>query len=377
MGHGAEARFQRLMLRHVSPPADPPVLNASHATRLLERTIRVPFFTHSYAFYHSMEHGFTPRDLAHFAYTHDLHGACLHVNDGGKSAVRNMSGGEREAFRRQLEELSLALHLEISSTDRRDVDQVIECALALGVTNIRVYARHEGPLSDVMERVYADLAYACERANQLNLQFDYEQHEDLRAAEIAAILERIGDRRVNALFDYSNSLNAYEEPLAALRILAPFVRQAHIKGARKVVEGDGWGQIGVPQGCDEDELPGARLLHELLMLGEKRRQVICFALEQEVDYYAPAFRRRNEPREPVIRYREPSETPVDRSKSTERLLADERRWAVQQVNWNRALVATFRELAFQVVPKGRDREPASVASLPEATYATKDALVPG
>jgi hypothetical protein len=377
MDHGAEARFERLMLRHVSPPADPPILSAPHAARLLERSVNVPFFAHSYSFYHNMEHGFSPRELVNFAYTHDLHGACLHINDGDASSVRNMLAGEREAFRRQLEDLGIALHLEISSTNRKDVDQVIECSGALGVTNIRVYARHEGALSDVMERVYADLAYACERANQLNLQFDYEQHEDLRAAEIAAILERIGDRRVNALFDYSNSFNAYEEPLAALRILAPFVRQAHIKGARKVVEGDGWGQIGVPQGCDEDELPGARLLHELLLLGEERPQVICFALEQEVDYYAPAFRRPNEPREPVIWYREPSETPVDRSKSTERLLSDERRWAIQQVNWNRALIATFRELAFQVVPKGRDREPASVANLPEATYAMKNARAPG
>ena len=377
MDHGAEARFERLMLRHVSPPVDAPILNAPHATRLLERTVNVPFFAHSYSFYHSMEHGFTPSDLAQFAYTHDLHGACLHVSDGGKSAVRHMSEAERAAFRRQLEDLGIALHLEISSTRRKDVDLVIDCARALGVTNIRVYARHEGPLREVMERVYADLAYACDRANQLDLQFDYEQHEDLKAAEIGEILERIGDRRMNALFDYSNSLNAYEEPLAALRILAPFVRQVHIKGARKVVEDDGWGQIGVPQGCAEDELPGARLLHELIMLGAEKPQVICFALEQEVDYYAPAFRRRNEPSEPVIRYREPSETPVDPSKSTERLLADERRWAVQQVSWNRALIATFRELAFQMVPERRDRDPASFASLPEASYAMKTARVPG
>src|SRR5262245_8028578 len=165
MTHSAEDRFEGLMLRHVSPPVEPPVLNPAHAARLLERTINVPFFAHSYPFYHNMEHGFTPRDLVHFAYTHDLHGACLHLNDGGKSSVGSMSGREREAFRRELEDLGTALHLEISSTSRRDIDRVIECAGALGVTNIRVYARHEGPLSEVMERVYADLAYACERAN--------------------------------------------------------------------------------------------------------------------------------------------------------------------------------------------------------------------
>jgi hypothetical protein len=372
MDQGAEARFKRLMLKHASPPIDPPPLNAAHAARLLERTGNVPFFAHSYSFYRSMEHGFAPRDLMDFVYTHDLHGACLHLNDGGDTSVGKMSGKDREIFRRQLEDLGLALHLEISSTERKEIDRAIDCARALGVTNIRVYARHQGQLAEVMESVYADLAYACERANKLDLQFDYEQHEDLKAAEIATILQRIGDRRMNALFDYSNSLNAYEEPLAALRILAPYIRQVHIKGARKTIEGNGWGQIGVPQGCDEDELPGARMLHDLLLLGDGKPQVICFALEQEVDYYAPAFRLKDEPREPLIRYREPSETPQDKSKSTERLIADERRWAVQQLNWNRALTATFRELALQILPEKRARELPSVVSLPEASYAMKN-----
>ncbi len=372
MDHGAEARFKRLMLKHANPPTEPPPLDLAHAARLLERTANVPFFAHSYSFYRSMEHGFAPRDLMDFVYIHDLHGACLHLNDGGDTSVGKMSGKDREVFRRQLEDLGLTLHLEISSTERPEIDRAIDCARALGVTNIRVYARHQGTLAEVMESVYADLAYACERANKLDLQFDYEQHEDLKAAEIAAILQRLGDRRMNALFDYSNSLNAYEEPLAALHILAPYIRQVHIKGARKTVEGNGWGQIGVPQGCDEDELPGARMLHDLLMLGDGIPQVICFALEQEVDYYAPAFRLKDEPREPVIRYREPSETPQDKSKSTDRLIADERRWAVQQLNWNRALIATFRELALQVAPEKRDRDLPSVVSLPETSYAMKN-----
>jgi len=371
MDHSAAARFKRLMLAQASPAVDPPPLDAKHAARLLERTANVPFFAHSYSFYRSMEHGFAPRDLMDFVYTHDLHGACLHLNDGGETSVGKMSGKDRETFRRQLEDLGLALHLEISSTERREIDRAIDCATALGVRNIRLYARHQGTLREVMDLVYADLAYACELANRLDLHFDYEQHEDLKAAEIAAILERLRDRRMNALFDYSNSLNAYEEPLAALHILAPFIRQAHIKGARKTIEGEGWGQIGVPQGCAEDELPGARMLHDLLMLGDGKPQVICFALEQEVDYYAPAFRLRNEPDDPVIRYREPSETPPDKSKSTGRLIADERRWAIQQLTWNRALIATFRELASQTLPGRRDHELDPVARLPEASYAMK------
>jgi hypothetical protein len=365
MDQNATTRFGNLLQLHVNPADKAPPLDIDNATRLLARTANVPFFTHSYSFYHGMNNGFTPADLVRFAYENDLHGICLHISDGGSSCVRTMTPSEQDVLRKLAEDLRISIHLEISSTDRREIDTVIECARVLGVCNLRFYARHEGPLSSVIEKAYADLAYACDLAHRHDLYFDYEQHEDLRADEIAALLARINDRRMNALFDYSNSLNAYEEPLAALRVLAPYIRQVHIKGARKLIEGDGWGQLGVVQGSSEDQLPNARMLYELLMLGEDSPQVICFALEQEVDYYAPAFRRRDEPADPIIQYREPSETPVDYNKSTERLLSDERRWANQQIAWNRGLVGTFRELAYQVVPEQRRSDLPTVAYLPE------------
>src|SRR5262249_48714780 len=119
---------------------------------------------------------------------------------------------------------------------------------------------------------------------------------------------------------------------------------------------------------DEDEMPGARMLHDLLMLGDDKLQVICFALEQEVDYYAPAFRRAHEPADPLIQYREPSETPVDRTKPRDRLLSDERRWAVQQLSWNRDLVALLRERARAVLGTTGNADVPSIAKLPQAAY---------
>jgi hypothetical protein len=50
------------------------------------------------------------------------------------------------------------------------------------------------------------------------------------------------------------------------------------------------------------------MLYELLLLGDEAPQVIAFALEQEVNYYAPPFRRRGEGADPLIRHREPSDT---------------------------------------------------------------------
>ncbi len=352
MATAIQERFEQLLTANVTGAnADrPPLLDRQLAARLLERTDRVPFFAHCFSFFHNMARaGFTPWHLAEFAYCHGLLGVCLHIKDGGASSLSAMSAKDLEAFRRRLDELCLTLHLEISSTAPSEVDSVVQLARALGVVNVRFYARHEGRLSEVMESIYSDLCYACDQAARFNVRFDYEQHEDLKAAEIVALIQRVGDPRLNILFDYSNSINAYEDPLAAFRVLAPYIRQVHIKGARRIEEDDGWGQVGVVQGSAQDELPGTRLLYELLMLGRDEPQVICFALEQEVDYYAPAFRRRTEPPDPVIPYREGSDTALDLSKPLDRSLVDEKRWASDQVAWNRAVVRTLRELASLVV----------------------------
>ncbi|MEQ1768231.1 MAG: TIM barrel protein [Devosia sp.] len=339
----AADHFRALLAEEGAPP--PPVLDVLRARRILERTENVPFFAHSYTLIHNLDYGpTTTRDLLDFAYTHGLAGLCLHINDGDGSSVGRMTGAEREVFRRHIEGLGLRLHLEISSSERAELDRVTACARDLGVENIRLYARYEGPLSSVIERIYADMCYAAELANRHDLCIDYEQHEDLRASEIADILRRVGDPRINALFDYTNSLNAHEEPLEALAILAPYIRQVHIKGGRKVVEGRGWGQMGVPQGSAEDTLPGNRMLYELLMLGEDAPQVVCFALEQEVGYYAPPFRLEGEEADPHIQFRAPSETPLPEAKALPRHLLDEMRWAIQQIEWNRTLVARLREI---------------------------------
>ena len=151
-------------------------------------------------------------------------------------------------------------------------------------------------------------------------------------------------RLAHALFDHPSSCNAKKPPLDAIANLAPHIRQAHIMGGRKVGKGAGWGQLGLPQGSDEDELPGNRMLYELLMLGEATPQVICFALEQEVGYYAPPFRLDGEESDPIIQFREPSQTPLDTSRPLERILLYERRWASQQVVCNRTTVAVLREI---------------------------------
>ena len=346
MNNKIQERFNALLSHNVVEQAPAPVLTQALAQRLLERLGQLRLFAHAYPLLTNLTHGrVTPADLLDFAYRHELQGLSLHVLDGEQNSLSQMTPAQLQAFADKAKALGLDVHVEISSTLKKDVDQVIAIAKALGVCNIRVYSRYEGPLSRVMDIIESDLHYLAQQADAHNLYFDFEQHEELKSDEIAQLLKRLDHPRLHALFDFGNMINACEQPLQALRNLAPHIRQSHLKGVRIVAEHNGFGHYGVLQGSADDDLPSARMLFELLMLGDTAPQVTAFILEQENHYVAPAFRQQQEAADPFIAYREMSDTPLPAGFTLERMLADEHRWANNQVAYVRGLLNEFRTLA--------------------------------
>jgi sugar phosphate isomerase/epimerase len=346
--HALQTRFAELLGRNLdaSERSTLPTLDAPLARKLLARLDAVPLFAHAYTHLMNFTHGtFRPVDLLDFAYRHELSGVCIHLADGEERSLGRANDATLQAVAAHARRLGLAVHLEISSTAREEVDHAIHVARVMGVRHLRVYSRYEGLLSAVMARVSQDLRYLAAQADLHDLHIHFEQHEELKSAEIAALLTEIAHPRLWALFDCGNMINAAEQPLDALRTLAPWIRQAHLKGVHILPEGPGNGHRGVLQGSAEDDLPVPRMLFELLMLGEDAPQVLALALEQENYYYAPMFRHREEPTDPFIPYREMSETTLPEGMSMQDMLEGEPRWASNQVRVVRSILQELRWLA--------------------------------
>lgn len=323
-----------------------PELTTALASKLIERIDGIPLFAHAYSMLGNFTYGILlPRDLLVYAYEHELQGVCIHLLDGEERGLGQMEDAQLEEFGAEARRLDLAIHLEISSTRKTDVDEVVRIALILGVKHIRVYSRYEGFLSKVLEIVASDLQYLAQLADLHDLHFYFEQHEELKSTEIARALEVANHPRLHALFDFGNMINAHEQPMEALRELAPHIRQVHMKGIKIIPEGNGFGHLGVLQGSPEDDMPGARMLYELLMLGEDDPQLIAFALEQENHYRAPAFRLSDEVEDPFIPYRDLSSTDLPEGLSMSEMLLQEPQWAVNQLTHVRTVLAQLRELS--------------------------------
>ena len=342
-----QSRFETLLSHKVGrDDASPvPARTPTVAAKLLARIASVRLFAHAYPQIMNLTYGsYRPIDLLEFAHRHELSGISIHLADGEARSIQRMGNEDLLLLSRQAQALGLDIHLEISSTQKADVDRVMEVARLMGVKNIRVYSRYEGRLSQVLGIIEADLLYIAQQADLYDLYVDFEQHEELKSSEIAALLQRIRHPRLHALLDFGNMINAGEQALPALHCLAPHIRQVHLKGIRIVPQANGFGQYGVLQGSAEDDLPNARMMFELLMLGDSEAQVIAFSLEQENHYSAPAFRCTNEETDPFIPYREMSQTSLPQGYTLEQMMAEEERWAINQITYIRSLLQQFKSL---------------------------------
>ncbi|MBB3066194.1 sugar phosphate isomerase/epimerase family protein [Limibacillus halophilus] len=322
-------------------------LSKTQAAELARRARHAPLFMHAYSLHLNFRFGdFKPIDLLDFAAEQKLIGVKIHVEDGEEAnSLLTASDKTRAAFADHARALGLKVHIETSSTALGDLEAAIEVARAVGGVSVRSYPRYEAHVSEIIARTIDDLKALSRLDPEGKLLFTLEQHEDLNSTDLVGIVEAVGNPHLSLLFDFGNMINAYERPLEALRIQAPHVTEVHVKDCHVVPDRGGWAQTGCISGTGD--LPFADLLVELLLLGRDKPQVTALALEEEVDYHAPAMRFPDETDDPFIPFRTASLTPFDVATLPERM-ARERQEALGQIITVRSLLQEIESLALEV-----------------------------
>ncbi|MFB2828401.1 sugar phosphate isomerase/epimerase family protein [Aeromonas jandaei] len=300
-------------------------------TLLVDRAKNIPLYLHAYAFHLNMRHErMGPQDLLDIAHQQKLRGVKIHVEDGESQSLQAINDDELASFKKKAEQYRLDVHIETSASDKETLDDAIRIARATGATSVRFYPRYEGFLEDVLNKVAEDIKYLS-KFDGCGLTFTIEQHEDLKSHEIVALVQNSGMKNLSILFDFANMINANEDPIEALDIMAPYITQVHIKDARRIKDGEGWAHEACCTG--KGDLPIREMLNKLLLLGRDHPQVISFGLEEEVDYYAPAFRFNNEGHNPWIPWRTASYSPLPDEDQIDRRLKLEKDDALAQITY--------------------------------------------
>lgn len=313
-------------------------------TRLAARIDRIPLFAHAYAWHLNFRLGdASPVDLLHDAASRGLAGVKIHVEDGEARSLLHAAAAERARFGDVARDLGLRVHVETSSTEVADLRAAIAVALDTGAESVRAYPRYAGRVSEILCRSVADLRHLPMLDSEGRLDFLLEQHEDLTSTELIQILAQVGNPRLTLLYDFGNMINAYERPEAALAAMAPKITDVHIKDVVILKDRGGWAHRACRSGEGDIDFHG--LLAQLLLLGEAAPQVRAFALEEENEMVAPAYRFPGEEADPLIPPREASTTLLGAGEALADRLARERHEAEAQLAYVRGVLAELKQAA--------------------------------
>ncbi|ALR78810.1 sugar phosphate isomerase/epimerase family protein [[Enterobacter] lignolyticus] len=317
------------------------MVTKDNAEKILSRVDTLPLYLHAYAYHLNMRlERILPGDLLDIAYENQLRGVKIHVLDGENYSLGNMNDDALADFADKARRLSLDVHIETSASDKDTLDQAVRIALKTGASSVRFYPRYEGHLQEVMAKIAQDIRYLKTQYQHCGLTFTMEQHEDLQSHELVALIEQSDMPELSLLFDFANMINANEQPLAALEAMSPRITQVHIKDALMVPEKGGLGHKACVSG--QGDMPFKALLTSLICLGDDKPQVVAYGLEEEVDYYAPAFRFDDEGDNPWIPWRQMSETPLPEESLLDARLQQEKQDAVQQIHFVRDVLQQIK-----------------------------------
>ncbi len=320
-----------------------PALDNQLARKLKERIQNIQLYAHRYSFVLNCQYSeYGVKNLLDFAYMNNLAGVAVHIA-AFKQHLTQASQAELLAIKEYAQSLDLIINIDISSIDEKEFSQAVYLATFFNSNDIRLYIRESGYISEIIETAVVRLTRLSAIAEKKGINLLLEPHEDLKSTELMEIIRRVDCDNLKLLFDYGNMINAGETPLSALETMAPSIRHVHIKGVKIIADGNGFAHLGVAE--REDDLPQAKMLFDLLMLGDERPQVEAFCLEEVIGYYAPAYRHQNENGDPFLAPRAASSTSLKQDVPLGRILLDERREAQRQVEFVQSLLTRLLTIA--------------------------------
>lgn len=176
--------------------------------------------------------------------------AALQININGPRH-RALTGTTVEHFRRvgeRAKALGIALEVASGGTDPSKLRLVLELARQLGAEVVRTTVNEKGSEA-VIRKAAAALGQVAPEYEEVGIALAIENHEDLTAAQVVDLIQRIDSSAVGAVYDSGNSIPFYADPLEEARLLAPYARTTHIKDHILVRDGDAVWSVGTPFGA--------------------------------------------------------------------------------------------------------------------------------
>jgi sugar phosphate isomerase/epimerase len=205
----------------------------------------------------------------------------------GREEICVLESFEPQYLKRVKEEIqkyNLYAEIDTNGTDPEHLKNVIEVAHQIGADVIRTYICSGTYEPEKLEKAPADIKQIVPMLKKYRIKLAVENHEEETTQEVIKVINEVNNYWVGAHCDIGNGMMAWEEPVEAVKNLAPYAFTTHFKDHIIIKDGDEYKVCGVPIGQGNIDLDQC---FKILVEGSRLERInieMCFP-------YAVPFKR--------------------------------------------------------------------------------------
>ena len=177
-----------------------------------------------------------------------LDGVQINVNELDGRHLGGQAPEHLREVRAMAEELGLYVEVDSRGTDPKRLAGKLRLCEALGADVLRTYVSVGGDVRQELARAPANLRQVLPLCENFGVRIAVENHEYETSGDLLELIHRVDSPWVGLLVDTGNSMMVWEDPVRAVRAMAPHAVSSHFKDHVVIVGGGGPRVVGVPIG---------------------------------------------------------------------------------------------------------------------------------
>lgn len=159
-----------------------------------------------------------------------------------------------EKVKKEIDKYNLFSEIDTKGTDPEHLKRVIKVAHKIGADVIRTYVCMGEYSPERMEKAPYDIKEIIPLLRKYRIKLAVENHEEETSDEVIKIIKEVNCPWVGAHCDVGNGMMAWEEPIEAVKKLAPYAFTTHFKDHIVVLDENEYKVCGVPVGLGNIDL---------------------------------------------------------------------------------------------------------------------------